>query len=136
MPIKKKISERRIVDVLISHIRETHFVERELPVYERRIDIAALCPTSNELWTIEAKISDWGRALSQAIVNLAAGEKSYIAIYSENASNINLELLEDYGIGLISVGSKWNDVKVLKEARKSPYTNNLIISRIKERMCV
>lgn len=132
---KKRISERRIVDVLVSYIKNTHLVERELPVYERRIDIAALCGITNELWTIEAKICNWNRALSQAIVNLAAGEKSYIAIYSKHTNSIDISLLDKHGIGLISVGSKWKDVKILKEARRSPFTNNLVTSRIKERMC-
>lgn len=134
MKSRDEITERRLVDVLTRYIRKTHRAQREVPVYERRVDIAAVCCDTNELWTIEAKIADWGRALSQAVVNLAAGEKSFIAIYSKYVNTIPLDKLERYGIGLISVGTKWDDVKLIHDARKSRFVNNLVAVRIKSRI--
>lgn len=135
-PVQKRnnITERRLVDVLVQHLRKTHRFERELPVYERWVDLATVCPETDELWTIEAKISDWGRALAQAIVNLAAGERSYIAIHSKHVHCVEEGMLEQYGIGLISVGTKWDDVTVVRAARKSEFVNHLVAGRLKHRI--
>ncbi len=67
---RKPISERRIVDVLIRHMRQSHITKREVKHYEKRIDVLAMCPDTKELWAIEAKTTDWHRAVAQAIVNL------------------------------------------------------------------
>ena len=126
-----RVTERRLVDVLMAHLRQEHQTAREVKHYEKSIDIALISSDSDELWTIEAKTSDWGRALSQAVVNLCAGERSYIAIYSKHAHRVDEALLSDHGIGLIAVGTKWGEVEVLKEAAPSPYTNRLMLERLK-----
>lgn len=128
--MKRRVSERRIVDVLVSHLREHYRISREVPHYEKRIDVAALCQKTDELWAIEAKISDWSKAVSQAIVNLAVADRSFIAIYSENAHRVALSALQANGIGLISVGSRWGDVRIVIDAQKSPFTNQLARQRI------
>ena len=134
MSSRVRITERRLVDVLVRHIRRTHRVARELPVYDRYVDIAAVCEETGELWTIEAKISDWARALAQAVVNLAAGEKSYIAIHSRSVHCVPIAALQEYGIGLISVGTRWDDVTVIHHADRSKYLNLLVCQRLKKRI--
>ena len=57
-----RVSERRLVDVLVSYLRGSRPVAREVRHYERRIDVATLCPESGELWAIEAKTENWSRA--------------------------------------------------------------------------
>lgn len=129
---KKRPSERRLVDVLMSYLRDgQHVTMREVPHYERRIDVALIFEGTDELWAIEAKTSDWQRALSQAIVNLSAAERSYIAIHSACAHRVSQEDLRRHGIGLLAVGTKWGDVSVMWEAEKSPYTNPLAANRIR-----
>ncbi len=132
--MSRKITERRLVDVLVGHTRHRHLVRREVPHYQTRIDVLLLCSDSEELWAIEAKTEDWARALSQAIVNLAAAEKSFIAIYSEYAHRVSLDDLDRHGIGLISVGTKWGDVEVLKDAKPSPFMNNIMANRLRSLM--
>lgn len=127
----KKVTERRIVDVLMCALRDSHHVGREVKHYEKRIDLVAMCSTSRELWAIEAKVENWGKALSQAIVNLAATERSYIAMYEGFVHRVPLDFLKEHGIGLISVGTKWGDVQVLLEADESPFVNRLASERIK-----
>jgi len=117
--------------VLISFLRNRQGVRREFPLYERRIDVATIDSETNELWTIEAKTSNWKKAISQAIVNLAAGERSYIAIYADNAHRVSDQLLEEHGIGLIAVGTSWGDVEIVKQARLSAFTNKIALGRIK-----
>ena len=127
----KRVTERRLVDVLVSHLRERHATGREVAHYEKRIDVAVICSRTGEVWAIEAKTADWRRALAQAIVNLAAAERSYIALYSRHAHRVSLGLLDEHGVGLIGVGTKWGEVQILKEAGRSPYTNRLAADRIR-----
>jgi hypothetical protein len=128
------ISERRIVDVLVSSLRRSHSVRREVRHYEKRIDIVALCGRSKELLSIEAKIANWAKAISQAVVNLAATEKSYIAIYSKNVHRVPHEILSQHGIGLIAVGTKWGQVEFILPAGNSPFTNHLANQRIRQNL--
>lgn len=118
----------------MSFLRRRNYVERGLRHYEKTIDIVAVCLESGELTAIEAKTKNWRRAMEQAIVNLAAVERSYIAIYSDFAHRVSLEELDRHGIGLISVGSQWDDVEVVKEAVLSPFVNLLMNKRIKDKL--
>ena len=127
----KGISEKRLVDVLVCHFRETCVVAREVRHYEKRIDVAALASDPEEVWAIEAKTSDWSRALGQAIVNLAAADRSYIAIHSKNVRRVDFEVLDRYGVGLISVGTRWGDVRVIRSASTSLYLNRLANKRLR-----
>jgi hypothetical protein len=127
-----RVTERRLVDVLVSHLRRDGVVEREVKHYERRIDVATVPFGSSEVWAIEAKTADWSRAMSQAIVNLAASQRSYIAIYSKHVHRVRMDVLDRHGIGLISVGTKWGDVVVLKAAPRSSYTNPIATARIRQ----
>ncbi len=127
----KRVTERRLVDVLVCYLREQHATGREVGHYERRIDVVAIRSDTNELWAIEAKTTDWSRALSQAIVNLAAAERSYIALYSKHAHRVPLGILDEHGVGLIAVGTRWGDVEILRNAARSPYTNHLATDRIR-----
>ena len=127
----KRVTERRLVDVLVCHLREQHATGREVGHYEKRIDVVTIRSDTSELWAIEAKTTDWSRALSQAIVNLTAAERSYIALYSKHAHRVPLGILDEHGIGLMAVGTRWGDVEILKDAARSPYTNHLATDRIR-----
>ena len=127
----KRVSERRLVDVLIHHVRSEHAAAREVGHYEKRIDVALLRRDTDEVWAIEAKTANWLRAISQAIVNLCAADRSYIAVFAGNVHRVDVDMLDAYGIGLISVGTKWGDVQFLREAKRSPYVNALALRRVK-----
>lgn len=130
----KRVTERRLVDVLMCHLREHHATGREIGHYEKKIDVAMIRSDTDEVWAIEAKTANWSRALAQAIVNLAAAERSYIAMYSGHAHRVPFEILDEHGIGLIAVGTQWGDVKFLKEAHPSRYTNHLAKNRIRSQI--
>lgn len=122
----KKVTERRLVDVLVSDLRIRYAVRREVSHYEKRIDVVAYCPMVQELTAIEAKSKDWQRALQQAMLNLTATDYSYIAIWSESAHRVCRSLLDEFGIGLIVVGTSWGAVERVVEARRSPLTNRYV----------
>ena len=132
--MSRVVTERRIVDVLVSYLRAHYVVAREVKHYEKRIDVASIPITGGAVSTYEAKVADWSRALSQAIVNLAAGDRAYIAMYSKNVHRVRLDSLHEYGIGLISVGSKWGEVEEILAAKPSPYLNRFASMRIREQI--
>ena len=79
---------------------------------------------------IEAKTRNWSRAIQQAILNLTAVDFSYVAVWTQTAHLIDRELLDEYGLGLIAVGTKWGDVEVLVEPRQSELTNRFVRKQI------
>lgn len=127
----KVITERRLVDVLVSHLRKDRTVAREVPHYEKRIDVVTVDPQSGRVCAIEAKTAAWERAIGQAVVNLTAAEASYIAIYARYVHRVSHALLEEHGIGLIAVGTSWGDVEVIVEARESRYQNKPLVDRLR-----
>ena len=134
--INKEISEKRLADVLVSHIRKCNPVKREYRHYEKYIDLIGLVIDRNELMSVEIKVKNWQKAFQQAVVNLAVAEKSYVAIYSEYIHRVDLDRLRTCGIGLISVGSVWGEVQFIEPAKSSRFINTITNKRIKERLCI
>jgi hypothetical protein len=68
---------------------------------------------------IEVKVSDWRRAIHQAIRNTIVAHRSYVALPSVIASRIrNEELMQSFGIGILSIDAN-GDVKTVRRARKA-----------------
>lgn len=130
----RKISEKRIADVLISYLRDDNHVAREVRHYEKIIDVVTMALGGDELCTVEVKTQNWKKAFQQAFVNLAVADRSYVAMYSKYAHRVDTEILREYGIGLYSVGSSWGDVVLLEEANPSRFTNRITNQRIKEQI--
>jgi hypothetical protein len=128
-----RVTEKKLVDVLVAHMRRDHDVRREVAHYEKKIDVVALAQNGERLSAIEAKTSDWQKACQQAMLNLTAAEFCYIAIWSKCVHRVDLHRLREFGIGLIAVGTSWGDVEVLEDAQPSEYLNRLARERIRER---
>jgi hypothetical protein len=130
----KRIPESKLVDIVADQLQLLHRVAREVPYFEKRIDIGMVNAENGELWAVEVKVADWNRAYSQAFINLTAADRSYIAMYANNAHRVPIDLLRDEGIGLLSVGTEPGEVTVLLEAQKSRYTNRLAADDICRRI--
>jgi hypothetical protein len=129
--VRTQLTEKRLVDVLMHYLRNTYPATREVRHYENSIDVVALVGKRNEVWAIEVKTSAWPRALSQAIVNLSASHRSYVALYAKNIHRIPSRLLAEFQVGLIAVGTKWGDVRIIRKAPRSPYMNPYIVKRLR-----
>jgi hypothetical protein len=71
-----------------------------------------------EILTIEVKVADWRRALSQAARNCIFSHRSFVALPEKIASRIRSEtLFRELGIGLLSIDAS-RDVRVLRRARR------------------
>lgn len=81
----------------------------EVSLGRKKIDLLCVskAPGENDV-SIELKVSEWRRALWQAIANFQIAEQSYIAIWEDYLARVEKEfdLLGAYGVGLISVGPR------------------------------
>lgn len=82
-----------------------------------------LCPIWSkilpEIITIEAKVTDWQKAINQANRNRIFAHRSFIALPKNVAERIKKEpILNKLGLGLLSVDED-NNVSVLRRGRRS-----------------
>ena|ERR1700678_1301253 len=71
---------------------------------------------------IEAKLSDWRRAIKQARAHLAYASKSYIAVPDKIASRPDRLVLARFNIGLLAVSS--DNVRIIVEPRENVLDDN------------
>ena len=114
-----KLRETRIVNELIRNCYDEglHY-KVEVPLYRSKIDLVTVNPSNNEVVAIEAKISNWYRALQQATSYTMCANKVYIALWHEYAHRVNHEILDRYGIGLLSVNGIVEEVHRAKNSRE------------------
>jgi len=129
-----RVTEQQLVDVLVQYFEADHIVGYEVEHYERRIDVVVLRSDTDELWAIEAKVAAWKRAISQAVVSQVAAQRSYVAMYDKHAHRVDRSLLDEQGIGLIAVGTRRGQVKILKDAPISRYMNPLMVNNIRSQL--
>jgi len=77
----------------------------EVPMGRRRADVV-LTRSDGELISIELKMNDWARALSQAILNQLWVDRSYIAIPNKPSAKRAAAEAQRHGIGVIGVDGK------------------------------
>ncbi|MDG2448613.1 MAG: hypothetical protein P8M34_03215 [Saprospiraceae bacterium] len=109
---------KKLISKVISYLEINDFVhankEGELFVSQR------IEPAVNELYTIEAKLTNWKSAIFQARRNLSIASKSYVAFPSSKITKSKIELCKENSIGLISV--KKDSIEIILKAKSS---NNL-----------
>jgi hypothetical protein len=77
--------------------------EHELPFYEYRIDLYGFSAHHNSTVAFELKLTDWRRALEQALLYQLCSDYVYIAMPERSAGKVDVAELRSQGIGLISV---------------------------------
>lgn len=77
--------------------------EHELPFYEYRIDLYGFSAHSDSTIAVELKMTDWRRALEQALLYQLCSDYVYIAMPERSAGKVDTAELRSQGIGLISV---------------------------------
>lgn len=82
---------------------------REVPFFSRRVDLVGYSDDIDYVVMIEAKLTDWQRAIEQAKSCLLAADEVFIALPDVYCHRVKISQLDAFGIGLLSVGS---DIKV------------------------
>ncbi|MGA8160271.1 MAG: hypothetical protein WCB76_05665 [Acidobacteriaceae bacterium] len=75
----------------------------EMPFYEYRIDIYSVCKKRDATAAVELKLSDWRRALDQALLYQLCADFVYVAMPIKAASRLDMGLFAEHCIGLIGV---------------------------------
>jgi len=75
----------------------------ELPFYEYRIDLYGFSQNADATIAIELKLTDWRRALEQAMLYQLCSDFVYIALPERSARRVDLTQLRENGIGLLAV---------------------------------
>jgi hypothetical protein len=58
---------------------------------------------ASDLVAIEAKLTDWNRALGQAVLNTTVVDQSYVAMWAGYIAPGLLKAADEYGVGVIAV---------------------------------
>jgi hypothetical protein len=77
--------------------------QAELPFYEYRIDLYAFSATKDATVAFELKLTNWRRALQQALLYQLSADYVYIAMPETAAIRVDQAELQAEGIGLIAV---------------------------------
>ena len=77
--------------------------KHELPFYEYRIDLYGFCAHENSTIAVELKLTNWRRALEQAMLYQLCSDYVYIAMPERSVGRVDRAELMSEGIGLISV---------------------------------
>jgi hypothetical protein len=102
----------------------------EVACFHRSIDILLVHPSGN-IVAIEAKISDWKKALHQANTYSLLADYSYILMPQKKKLNPEFIIkLGKHGIGLMLYDSDSNTLKIVKDAKPS----KLIFEPARERL--
>lgn len=67
-----------------------------------RTDVVLL--VDDQLIAVEAKRSDWKRAVSQAVLNRYYADQSYVALWEGSISPSVLQTACEFGVGILEVG--------------------------------
>jgi len=124
---KYHMSEKTLVGRCVSKLKDFPSIRvcLEVPILGRSADIAYI--HHGELCTVEFKIHDWRRALTQARDHLLGSDYSYICMPERKVSKEMRAELTEMGVGLVFYreGANWPFDEVIK-ARHSIETWDVV----------
>lgn len=74
----------------------------EVPWHEKRIDLV-VAPSGGGALALELKVSDWGRAISQAYVNRWVAEQSWVVVWHSRVTPRSIDAALEASVGLMVV---------------------------------
>lgn len=97
---KRSIDKTRLKN-LLAHLEANDFIEYDGELIKRNRKYKA---HTRNLLSVEAKLNDWKSGFYQALRYKFFSHKSYLAYPEKNIHRVDLDLLKEHNIGLISVG--------------------------------
>lgn len=112
--------EKSLCTPVSRYIRRRGFAiqKEELAFYNRSVDIYGFSVKTNLTIAVELKLTKWRKALTQAMIYQLCADHTYIAMPQKATVRVDRKLLEQYGIGLISVDERGRCRRVV-DARQS-----------------
>lgn len=102
------------------HLASKSFIyqKEQMQFYEYRIDIYSYCIENNKTIAVELKISDFAKAIRQALIYQLCSDLVFIAMPITNAVKCNKDVIKRYGIGIIGVDEQ-GCCSILERAKTS-----------------
>lgn len=101
---KKQLQESNIdknkLKKLLTHLKVNDFIKYEGEIIKRNRKYKA---HTRNLLSVEAKLNDWKSGFYQALRYKFFSHQSYLAYPEKNIHRVDLDLLKEHNIGLISV---------------------------------
>jgi hypothetical protein len=113
------ISEATLKYKILKNLLNINAIFKEGDIYYRNKDFTLF---NSDVTAIEGKLSNWQTALEQAIRYQRFASKSYVALDQKFIHRVSIDEFKRYNIGLISVGSKVEEVISPKVTRPSDPT--------------
>lgn len=125
-------SEVDLYPPLLRYFRRADWAFAEVPLYEKRIDLAFYAPRTQRLCAIEVKLGNWRGAFKQAAVDQVGFPYCYVALPLRLARKVALRerpLFEKHGVGLLGIDGV---PRIMVPAQAYDRCNTLYMARLKE----
>ena len=96
----------------------------EAEFFERRIDLYAFSKKLNKSVAVELKLSNWKKALNQALIYQLCSDYVYLAMPVAAMNAIEVTKIKSYGVGIIAVYESGFCKRILP-ARKSKHVKKI-----------
>jgi len=118
------------------YFAEKHYsVFEEARLFSRKIDVVAR--RHNQVVTVELKLHDWKRAMSQAYLNQRVSDYSFVALPEPLWNRIDRKIYSmsvAYGIGLLSVDGVARQIMRAERSRRiQPYLRKNFLKELQRR---
>ena len=125
--------EEEFVNIICEDFKKKGFLTlKHVRIPPREIDIIAFEPTTLVTISIEVKLRDWKKVVSQSIINEKYSHFNYIAVPSNISEKIPESLIKNAGLGMIiwnQIGNS-TDLQVKHQPKKSRRINRVFKRRI------
>ena len=99
------MSEAELIERVSEYLSsELPLVFREIPMLGRYVDVVGYNPDTRRLVMVEGKTVNWRRAIRQAMACRLATDEVYIAMPEALVHRVQKDVLDEAGVGLLSVG--------------------------------
>ena len=129
------MKENNIVNAVVNTLKNKGFkVATEVANFYRSADIGALDNYGN-VWVVECKVANIGRAIEQSKTHKLSADKVFIATLQRKTKEVTLRRIREAGVGLIYVMSDGSVSEPIEEpGRNEPWglARKKLLSRIME----
>jgi hypothetical protein len=115
----------------IDYPKEKYLKSEQVPLITKKIDLVLFEISSREIIAIEMKVSNWKRALQQAIYYKLCADRTYVALWHEYIHRVNQRIFKEEGIGLLEVNGR---ITKKIDAKRSDLIQKSLKERIEEYM--
>jgi len=112
--------EKTIVNAVVNALiyRGFKYVATEVANFYRSVDIGAIDNEGN-IWAIECKVSNIGRAIEQSKTHKLSADKVFIATFRKNTREDTLNRIREAGIGLFYVSADGLISELVEEPKQN-----------------